>query len=256
MSKEKVEKFYDALSKNYAITHSSRFVDKIFEHFLFLYIPKKENLRILDAGGGVGRFSFPLARKGHLITLTDISEGMINKAKEIAGRLKLNNIVFIKESVTDMKNQSNNSFDVVLMMNGVLDYCQKYKKALKEAYRVLKKRGYLIGTVNNRFIYSTVNVLLEKKSVEKFKKAFKTGNKFKKFPIHNFTLEELKMELINAGFKIIDILGPTNLLRKWEYEKAVTKNKEKELLLIQIEFAKRKDLINNSSDFLFIAKKV
>lgn len=256
MVKEKVERFYDSLSKQYEIDHSSRFVDKIFEHFLFQYLPKKENLRILDAGGGIGRFSFPLAKKRHLITLTDISAGMLSKARKITSDFGLKTIKFFKESITDMKNQKDDIFDVVLMMNGVLDYCKNHKKALKEAHRVLKDKGILIGTVNNRFIYTTMNILLEKKRVEAFKKAFNTGNMFKKFPIHNFTLKELEEELTNAGFGIINILGPTNLLRKWEYNNLVTKDNEKKVLSLQIEFAKKKEYINNSTDFLFVVKKL
>ncbi|MEM4605571.1 MAG: class I SAM-dependent methyltransferase [Candidatus Pacearchaeota archaeon] len=256
MTKEKVEEFYDILSEHYEIDHSTRFVDNVFEHFLYRYLPKQKNIKILDAGGGIGRFSFPLAKKGHLITLTDISIGMLNKAKKIASNCELETVKFFKESVTDMKNQEDNSFDLVLMMNGVLDYCRDHKKALKEVYRVLKKSGILIGTVNNRFIYATINVLLEEKKIEEFKKTFETGNMFKKFPIHNFTSEELKEELINAGFEIIDILGPTNLLRKWEYESIVNKDNEEKLLSLQIEFAKKKEYLNNSTDFLFIAKKL
>ena len=256
MTKENlVEKFYNKLSKSYEKSHSSRFVDKIFEYFLFKYIPGRKNLRILDVGGGIGRFSFPLVEKGYDVTLTDISEGMLNKAKQISKQLGLN-LRFFKESVTNMKHQKSEYYDVVLVMNGVLDYCSNYKKALKELHRVLKNKGRLIGTVNNRLIYGVVNILLEEKDINKFKKFYKKGNRFKKFPIHDFTLEELKEALTSSEFKIIEILGPTNLLRKWECEKVVTKNNEKKFLKLQIEFAKRKELLNNSTDFLFIAERL
>lgn len=255
MVKEKVERFYDRFSEQYNKTHLSRFVDKVFEYFLFNYLPKNRNLKILDAGGGIGRFSFPLVKKGYSVVLTDISIGMLNKAKEIASNSRLKNIEFFKESVTNMRNQRGESFDVVLLMNGVLDYCKNYRKALKDVHRVLKNNGIAIGSVNNRFIYTTINVLLEEGDVTRFKRSFRTGNRFKKFPIHDFTLEELKKELAKAKFKIIDILGPTNLLRKWEYNKLVTYNNEKDMLILQIDFAKRREYVNNSTDFLFIAKK-
>lgn len=256
MTKESVERFYDQLSKQYNKTHSSRFVDKVFEYFLFKYLPKKKNLRILDTGGGIGRFSFPLIRKDHSVVLTDISAGMLNKAKEIANNLELKNIEFFEESVTNMKNQTDGGFDVVILMNGVLDYCENHKKALSEVYRVLKNRGIVIGTVNNRFSYTTINVLLEEGNIEGFKRSFQTGDRFKRFPIHDFTLKELKKELTKKKFKIINIFGPINLLRKWEYSNLITDKNEKDMLAIQIDFAKKKEYINNSTDFLFIAKKL
>lgn len=41
----------------------------------------KPTLRILDAGGGQGQFSLPLARAGHSVTLCDISEQMLKGAR-------------------------------------------------------------------------------------------------------------------------------------------------------------------------------
>ena len=260
--KEVVEKYYDGVSEGYDKTHSKRFVDDIFEHFMIKYLPKRKKLNILDAGGGIGRFSFPLVKSGHKIVLTDISNGMVEKAKNLATKEKLRNIDFFKESVTDMKNQKNNSFDIVLLMNGVLDYCKDHKKALKEVKRVLKKGGILIGTVNNRFVYSTTNILIPydknlHKNIKKFKNAFRTGNYRSPsgWITHDFNPEELRDDLDKQVGKTIEILGVTNLVRKWEYPNILTKDNRKELLRLQIEFAEKKEFINNSSDFFFIAEK-
>jgi ubiquinone/menaquinone biosynthesis C-methylase UbiE len=255
MNKEKVELFYDKISEDYDATHDDRFVDSIFEYFLKEHI-KGNSLKILDAGGGVGRFSIKYALNGHSVVLTDISQGMIDRAKIIAEKNNIPNITFFQESVTNMKNQKDKSFDVVLLMNGVLDYCNDYNKALQEVLRVLHSGGMVIGTVNNKLIYTTTNILLADKSVDYFKEAFKTGNYDKSFPIHDFDIEELTIALKKANFTIIDIVGPTNLLRKWEYNSVLTKENRAQLLELQIEFAKNKNYLNNSNDFLFIAKKL
>jgi len=256
MEKEVVEKFYDELSETYEKTHSDRFVDRIFEHFLRENLPKAQNMNILDAGGAIGRFSFFLSKLGHKITLTDISGGMVKKAEEIAKKHNLKDIRFFRESVNNMYNQENEMFDVVLMMNGILDYCKDHKKAMQETNRVLKDKGHFIGTVNNRYIYTTMNVLFDEKNIDSFRKAFKTGNRVLKFKTHDFTLEELKEELKNAGFELLKIYGPTNLLRKWEYDDLLKGVDEKELLELQIEFAKKKEYLNNSTDFFFVARKL
>lgn len=250
MEKEKVESFYDDMSKEYKKTHSNRFVDLIFEHFINENIIQKNNLKILDAGGGIGRFSFPFAEKGHEVTLTEISEGMLDTAKAIATEKKLN-VKLFKESVIDMKNQEDNYYDVVFLMNGILDYCQNHKKTLSEVKRVLKKDGILIGTVNNKFKYAIGDELLVKKDVKLFRKHFDSGNYGDSFPIHDFSLNEIKSELENF-FYLNKIFGPTNLLRKWEYDSIINENTKEEFLKLQIEFAEKKEFILNSNDFMFV----
>jgi ubiquinone/menaquinone biosynthesis C-methylase UbiE len=171
-----IEKFYNILSKNYEKEHAKRFCDDVLEYFILKFLPKKKKLKILDVGGGIGRFSFPLAEKGHNITLIDISEGMLKEAKRIANKKKLS-ITFLKKSAINMKNQRDNSFDVALVMNAVLDYCGNHKKALKEIFRVLKPNGIMLGNVNNRFIYSAMHEL-KKGDLEEFENIMKTGDRY------------------------------------------------------------------------------
>jgi ubiquinone/menaquinone biosynthesis C-methylase UbiE len=199
MEKEKeVEQFYDAITKNFE-KYNNRFCDEILEYFVMKYLPKKR-IRILDAGGGTGRFAIPLAKKGYDITLSDISKTMLDKAKKISNENRINSINFVKESITDMKNQKNNSFDAVLIMNAILDYCGNHRKALKEIMRVLKPNGILIGNVNNRFVYCSQHELKDGE-IGLFKRNMKTGDRFiswgngKGHWTHEFTLEELKKEL-------------------------------------------------------------
>lgn len=259
---DEVKKFYNTLSRKYKKEHLKRFCDDVLEHFLFKFLPKRLDLRILDAGGGIGRFSFPLAKKGYRLLLTDISEGMLNEGKRIAAKNKLRNIIFLKESVIDMKNQKDNSFDVVLVMNGILDYCGNHKKALKEIFRVLKPKGILIGNVNNRFVYSTIHELKEG-DFEKFEKVSNNGDRYIVWGgtkvghiTHEFTLEELGNDFNKLGFKIIDILGVFNLLGKYPKSKWLSEpKKRKKYLELQIRYAQKKEYINNSWDFFFVARK-
>ncbi len=118
MDKE-VETFYNKIADSYS-DHDDRVCDKIIEHFMLKNIPKKK-LNILDAGAGIGRFSKPLLKLGHKVVLSDISLKMLNKAKN--NLKEYSNAEFIKNSVVDMSQFKDNSFDVVIMMNAILDYC-------------------------------------------------------------------------------------------------------------------------------------
>lgn len=246
-----VEKFYDNIADTY-YDHDDRVCDKIIEYFLLNNLPSKR-LKILDAGGGVGRFSKPLLDVGHDFTLSEISLQMLTKAKN---NLKsYSNIKFIKNSVVDMKTFKNNSFDVVIMINAILDYCEDYNKAMKETYRILKKGGLFIATVNNRFIYCKDHELKDE-NYELFKKNMVIGDRYivwgknKKGHIsHEFTLNELKKSLSQNKFKIKKLLGVFNLMGKYDMNNLINK---KEFIKLQIEYAKKKEYLNNSQDFFLL----
>jgi len=249
-----VETFYDNVAENYS-DYADRVCDKIIEHFIIGNIPKK-TLKILDAGGGTGRFSEPLLRKEHKVVLTELSAEMLNRAKEKLGLY--NNVEFIKNSVTNMTEFEDESFDVVIMINAILDYCENYNKAMQEAYRILKKGGLLIATVNNRFLYCKSHELKEG-DFDLFRKNMKAGNRYivwggqeKGHISHEFTLDELKNALKKNRFSIKKILGIFNLMDKSEMDEV--KNKE-EFIKLQIEFAEQEEYINDSQDFFFVAEK-
>jgi len=252
---KEVESFYDKVAENYS-DHEDRVCDRIVEHFILDNIPKSKTLKILDAGGGIGRFSEPLLKKGHQVVLTELSNEMLNKAKN---KLKsYPNIKFIKNSVTDMSELADDSFDVVLMINAILDYCGDYNKAMQETYRILKKGGFFIATVNNKFIYCKSHELWEG-DYELFKKNIKSGDRYivwgrqeKGHISHEFTLNELKNALNKNRFQIKKMLGIFNLMGKYELDDI--KNKE-EFIKLQIECAELQEYINNSQDFFFVAQK-
>jgi S-adenosylmethionine-dependent methyltransferase len=259
MRKEKkLEQFYDSLSSHYERMHKKRFCDKILEYFTLFYLPKRK-LKILDAGGGVGRFAIPLAKQGHSVVLSDISQGMLDNANKLADKQKLK-IDYIKESVVDLSKHLSSSFDVVLVMNAILDYCGDYEKALGEINRVLKKNGLLIGTVNNRFVYSASHEL-KKGNIGLFNKSMASGDRYiswggaKGHWTHEFTLDELKTSLKDSSFEIINLLGVFNLLGKYADVSTFSKIKQMKLFELQIEYAKKEEYLNNSTDFFFVAKK-
>lgn len=256
MNRQKdVETFYDNVSKGYE-DHDNRVCDRIVEHFIIDNIPKNKTLKILDAGGGTGRFSEPLLKRGHKVVLTELSKEMLNKAKDKLKHYPY--IKFIKNSVTNMNELKDNSFDVVLMINAILDYCGDYNKAMQETYRILKKGGLFIATVNNRFIYCKSHELKDG-NYELFKKNMKMGDRYivwggqeKGHISHEFTFNELKNTLNKNSFQIKKILGIFNLMSKYELDNIKNKG---DYIKLQIEYAELQEYINNSQDFFFVAEK-
>ncbi|MFW5746151.1 MAG: class I SAM-dependent methyltransferase [Nanoarchaeota archaeon] len=251
--KKDVETFYDRISGDYA-DHDERVCDAILEHFIRTHLPAHQDLEILDAGGGTGRFALPLLRRNMRVVLTDISEGMLARAKERLDGMSA--VSFLQESVTDMTHQKDGSFDAVLMMNAIHDYCGDYAKAISEAYRVLRKGGVFIGNVNNRFAYCTKHELKDG-NYRRFEQNMKTGDRYivwgnqdKGHISHEFTLDELKEAL--ESFDEVKILGVFNLMDKYEHDSIVDKDA---FIRLQIAFAEKSEYINCSQDFFFVAKK-
>ena len=70
---------------------------------------------VFDAGAGSGRFSILLAKKGIKVTHFDISDSMINKAKELADKENvLDNITFIRGALEDLSSYKDKEFDLVM----------------------------------------------------------------------------------------------------------------------------------------------
>jgi SAM-dependent methyltransferase len=109
--------------------------------------------RILDAGGGPGRYSIRLAELGHRVTLLDLSGTCLELA-----RTKTAEAVVVLESilhgdVLDLSRFGGAAFDVVLLMGPLyhLTEAGDRERALAEALRVLRPRGVLFASFITRY---------------------------------------------------------------------------------------------------------
>ena len=107
------------------------------------YLPQNKNAQILDAAGGTGRITLPLAKLGYSVTLCDISPGMLNVAREKLLREGVLDRVKILECDVCGLRFPDESFDFVLCWNGMVE-------AAKELIRVTKRGGRLSIFLTNR----------------------------------------------------------------------------------------------------------
>ena len=130
------------------------------------YIPSV-NSRIIDVGGGTGKYSEWLARKGHQVHLVEPVAKHLRIAQNRANKLKNKYTVHMGES---RKLDFPNNFADLIILHGPLYHLQKREDrdlAISEAKRVLKNNGIILGFAIN-YTASTVvgllNGLLHKKS--------------------------------------------------------------------------------------------
>ncbi|MBN8707001.1 MAG: class I SAM-dependent methyltransferase [Bacteroidetes bacterium] len=122
----------------------------------------EKSLSILDIGCGTGRHSIELTKRGYQVTGIDLSDSMLQKAKEKATALNLT-ITFQKQDARNLP--FSNQFDVALMLcEGsfpLMETDEMNFEILKSASKSLKENG--------KFIFTTLNGLFPLyHSVEQF----------------------------------------------------------------------------------------
>jgi len=106
------------------------------------YLPSNRKAKILDAAGGTGRITLPLAKMGYSVTLCDISPGMLNVAKKKLLREGiLDKVEILRCDVCHLR-FPDKTFDFVICWDGSIEVA-------KELIRVTKNGGkisiYLIN---------------------------------------------------------------------------------------------------------------
>jgi SAM-dependent methyltransferase len=108
---------------------------------------------VLDAGAGTGRFSIPLARQGFHVTHLDISQGMIDTARQLAQDAGvLHRMRFERGRVGDLMRYENGAFDLVICCDAPVSYTYPdHVRTIAELVRVAAQ-GVVIS-VSSRLGY-------------------------------------------------------------------------------------------------------
>lgn len=108
---------------------------------------------VFDGGAGCGRFSILLAKHGCEVTHFDISQPMIDKAKELAKREGvLHKITFVKGALEDLNNFKDQSFDMVISFDAPVSYTYpNQQQVIGELVRICRKR--IMISVSSRLGY-------------------------------------------------------------------------------------------------------
>jgi SAM-dependent methyltransferase len=108
---------------------------------------------ILDAGAGTGRFSIPLARQGFHVTHLDISQGMIDTARQLAQDAGvLEGMRFERGRVGDLTRYEDATFDLVICCDAPISYrYPDHVRTIAELTRVAAQA--LVISVSSRLGY-------------------------------------------------------------------------------------------------------
>jgi len=109
------------------------------------YLP--EHSRILDLGGGPGRYTIALAQRNHWMNLADISPDLLEIAtRKIVEYDVASQIESVAEiNAVDLSKYEDDSFDAVLALGPFYHLQQETEReqCANEIHRVLRKEGFL-----------------------------------------------------------------------------------------------------------------
>ena len=181
--------------------------------------------KILEIGCGGAQCGIAMAKQGAKVIGIDISKKQLEFAKELARKNKVN-IKFYQGDIRSLKQIKSRSQDIVFSAYALL-YVDNLNKCFKEVYRVLKKKGIFIFSLDHPF-----DNVVDKKTMKIKRSYFKTGRHETKCEEGSWVgydrmLSDLFDPLIKAGFQVKRIIEPDSRKRYkgdpwyglWDYKK-------------------------------------
>jgi len=103
--------------------------------------------KVLDIGGGPGRYSIYLAKLGYDVTLVDLSDGNVALAKEMADKEEVH-IEAFQADARDLSSLNLGKYDYVLLMGPLYHLFKESdrEKCVQEAKKHLKKGGLIFAS--------------------------------------------------------------------------------------------------------------
>jgi S-adenosylmethionine-dependent methyltransferase len=104
--------------------------------------------KVLDLGGGPGRYAIELAKQGYLVTLADVSTACLTFAKQKAYEAEVELVEYIHTDACDLSALAAEVYDIVLLMGPFYHLFteEKRRAAIREALRVLRPEGLICAT--------------------------------------------------------------------------------------------------------------
>jgi SAM-dependent methyltransferase len=184
-------------------------------HFLEKYLPEKG--LILDAGGGPGRYTVELAKRGYEVVLLDMTPANLTFAKRRIRRAKVKNKVrnVVEGTIVDLSRITDNEFDAVICLGGPLSHIlddQQRDKAINELIRVAKPGAPIFVSAMGRLSLLVQMLILFPEEIEMphFTQIRDTGTYEGNrgfTACHFFLPEEFRAAFDNKGVEVLEMAG-------------------------------------------------
>lgn len=126
-------------------------------HAITAYLPSGASARVLDIGGGPGRYSIMLAERGHRVVLADLSPELLDIARTRIGAAGVASGIeeIVEADVCNLGRWDDGSFDAVLAMGPFYHLIDPTERELAaaELARVLRPGGLVFVALMPRYAF-------------------------------------------------------------------------------------------------------
>jgi S-adenosylmethionine-dependent methyltransferase len=180
--------------------------------------------RVLDCGGGPGRFAIELARLGYEVTLFDLSAENLRLARQRSAEAGVEIAAYAHGTATDLSRYPDGAFDGVLLMGPLYHLLEasSRRRALDEARRVLSPGGVLFAAFITRYApirYYAANdpawIVTSPQELDQFLEQGAVppqGEPGSGFVAYFAQPEEVRPLLREAGYEVRAVLGVEGLV--------------------------------------------
>ena len=138
---ERVGAVFSSVARRYDVMNDlmSGGMHRLWKERFVAQVKPRAGEQILDMAGGTGDIAFRLARRGALVTVSDINADMLAVGQDRAAAKKIEGLTWKQENAEQLS-FANASFDAYTIAFGIRNVTD-IPSALTEAHRVLKRGG-------------------------------------------------------------------------------------------------------------------
>lgn len=169
-----------------------------------------DSFRILDAGGGTGRWIMKVLRNktGAEGVLFDLSEEMLNQAREKVDASVEDRIEIVRGDLNDINSKLEKEFDLIINFHNVLGFVQNPENVVDNLEKLMHKDSIIVSFVPNKYHGVYFNQKLG--NLDEAEKICSTekGKFTEDMPdINFFTPSKIESIYQDAGLKTVETYG-------------------------------------------------
>lgn len=238
-------------------------------HYIKKYLPKSG--AVLDNGAGPGKYSMELAKEGYKVTITDLTQRLVEIAEKKAKELDLEGQFngFFAADARALNMIKDEQYDAALML-GPMYHLQKETdriKAVKELNRVTKKNGLVFVAFMPRIRHIFTSLLSPENwrpndnmdTILQFSQSgcFNHSDEGRFTGAYYFNIEDINPFMEEQGFESLNLIGSNvgAILNNesWNYWR--DKGEQGKILKLIKERAADPYILGISTHLLYIGRK-